>query len=55
MDRSIKRLSNNKTKKNKNSKVKKFPYFFKTINFKVIKTIKNQVRYPKGLRLPLPL
>ena len=53
MDQSIKRFGNNYTKKNKNSKVKNFAYFLKTINFKVIKTIRNQVKNPNGLRLPM--
>ena len=53
MNQSMKSSGNNLTKKNKNSKVKKFAYFFKTINFKVIKTIRNQLNYPKGLRLPM--
>ena len=55
MDQFIKRIGNNQTKKNENSKVKKFAYFFKTIKFKVIKTIKNQVKKPKDLRLPMLL
>ena len=41
-----KRFGNNYTKKNKNSKVKKLTYFFETVNFKVMKTIRNQVKYP---------
>ena len=49
MDRSLKKLRYNKTKKNKNSKVKKFAYFFKRINFKLIKTTRNQVKYHEGL------
>ena len=44
MDQSIKWFVNNQTKKNKNSKVKKLAYFFKTIKFKEIKTIRNQVK-----------
>ena len=55
MDQSIRRFGNNQTKKNKNSKVKRFAYFFKTIKLKVKKTIKNQVNYPKGLQLPMLL
>ena len=31
--------------------VHKKGYFFKTINIKVMKTIRNQVKHPKGLRL----
>ena len=31
MDQSIKRFGNNKTKKNKNSKVKKIAYFFEKL------------------------
>ena len=52
MDQSIKRIGSNKTKKNKNNKVKKFA-FFKTVNFKVINSIRNQVKYPKNLRLSM--
>ena len=37
-----KMFGNNYTKKNKNSKVKKLRYFFETVSFKVINTIRNQ-------------
>ena len=33
----------------------KISLFLKTINFKVLKTIRNQVKYLKGLRLPMLL
>ena len=46
-DQSIKRFGNNYTKKNKNSKVKKLTYFFETVNFKVINTIRNQLILPQ--------
>ena len=46
-DQSIKRFGNNYTKKNKNSKVKKSTYFFETVNFKVINTIRNQLILPQ--------
>ena len=39
-NQSIKRLGNNKTKKNKNSKVKKFSYFFKQLTTKKRKSLK---------------
>ena len=55
MDQSIKRFGNNYTKKNKNSKVKRFAYFFKTIKLKVMKSIRNQINYPKGLQFTMLL
>ena len=40
MDQFIKRFGNNKTKKNKNSKVKKFAYFFlKQLTSKYLKPL----------------
>ena len=38
-------------KRTKTVKLKSSLIFFKTINFKVIKTIRNQVKYPKSLQL----
>ena len=46
-DQSIKRFGNNYTKKNKNIKVKNITYFFETVNFKVINTIRNQLTLPQ--------
>ena len=46
-DQSIKRFGNNYTKKDKNSKVKKLTYFFETVNFKVLNTIRNQLILPQ--------
>ena len=44
------KLGNNYTKKNRNFKVRKFAEFKKkTINFKVMKTIRNELKYPIGL------
>ena len=44
-------------KKNRNFKARKFADFLKkkTINFKVMKTIRNQINYPIGLQLPMLL
>ena len=42
-----KKVGNNYTKKNKNSKVKKITYFFETVNYKVINTIMSQLILPQ--------
>ena len=43
MDQSIKKFGNNKTKKNKNSKVKKFAYFFlKQLTSKQLKPLETK-------------
>ena len=55
MDLSNKMFGNNQTKKDKNSTVKKLACFFLKINFRVMKTFRNQVKYPKGLQLPILL
>ena len=40
--------------KNKNIKIEKFAYFsLKTINFEVMKTIRNQLKYPICFQLPV--
>ena len=50
------KLGKNWTKKNRNFKVRKLAEFLKqTINFKVMKTIRNQLKYPIGLQLPMLL
>ena len=49
-NQSIKRFSKNKTKRIKTVKLKKFAYFFKTINFKIMKTNRIQVKHPKELQ-----
>ena len=46
-DQSIKKFGDNYTKKNKNSNLKKLTYFFETVNFKVMKTIRNQLILPQ--------
>ena len=42
-----KKVCNNYTKKNKNRKVNKINFFFETINFKVINTIRNKLILPQ--------
>ena len=50
------KLGNNLTIKNRNFKVRKFAEFLeKTTNFKVMKTIRNQLKFPIGLELPILL
>ena len=41
--------------KNKNSKVVKVAHFFITINFEVMETIRNQLKYSIGVQLPMIL
>ena len=48
------KLENDLTKKSRNFKSTKFAEFFeKIINFKVMKTIRNQLKNPIGLQLPM--
>ena len=54
-DQSIKSFGNNKTKRTKTVMLKNSLIFFITINFKVMKTIRNQVIYPNCLRVPMLL
>ena len=55
MEQSIKGSVTIIQKRTKTVKLKNSLIFFKTINLKVMKTIRNQVNYPRGLILPMLL
>ena len=51
-DQSLKKFGNTRHKRRKTLNLKKSLTFFKQLTLKVMKTIRNQVKYPKSLRLP---
>ena len=51
----IRWLGNNQTKGTETSKLEISLNFFKTIKFKVMKTIRNQLKYPVDLQIPMLL